>query len=89
MSKVTSIRLNDDLAAQLEQLAAALDRPRAWLIEQAIQRYVDEEAWQVLAISEALTEHRSGKAVTKPHTQVVEQIEGMIRAKAGDESSLA
>lgn len=89
MSKVTSIRLNDTTAAQLDELAAALDRPRAWVIEQAIQRYVDEEAWQVLAIKEALAEYRSGKAALIPHSEVEARIEEMGRAKAGDESSLA
>jgi predicted transcriptional regulator len=43
MSRVTSIRLSDELAGWLDELAVAVDRSRAWLIEQAIARYVEEE----------------------------------------------
>jgi predicted transcriptional regulator len=50
MSKVTSIRLEDDLSSQLDALAVSLDRPRTWVIEQATRRYVTEQAWQVQAI---------------------------------------
>jgi predicted transcriptional regulator len=45
MPAPTSIRLDDALAQQLDALATAVDRPRTWLIEQAIRRYVEEEAW--------------------------------------------
>lgn len=89
MPKVTSIRLSDDLVTSLDQLAASLDRPRAWLIEQAIIRYVNEEAWQVAAISEALAEYQTGKPTLKPHGEVMEQLGEKIRARAGGESPLA
>lgn len=89
MSKVTSIRLSDDLVAKLDLLAASLDRPRSWLIEQAIIRYVDEEAWHVAAISEALAEYQRGKPALKPHAEVMEQLGEKIRARAARESRLA
>lgn len=89
MSKVTSVRLTDDLVAKLDRLAASLDRPRAWLIEQAIARYVDEEAWQVAAIGEALAEYRSGPTGLKPHSDVIEQLGKRIRARVAGESPLA
>ena len=66
--------------AKLDLLATSLDRPRAWLIEQAITRYVDEEAGHVAAISEALAEYQEGKAALKPHAEVMEQLEEKIRA---------
>src|SRR5438552_3379730 len=43
MSKVISIRLNDELAGRLDQLASSVERPRARLIEQAIIRYINPE----------------------------------------------
>ena len=57
MSRVTSVRLSEDLATQVDSLAAALARPKSWVIEQALTRYVAEEAWQVQAISEAMNEY--------------------------------
>ena len=81
MTKVTSIRLDDSLASQLDELSAALDRPRAWLIEQAIRQYVEEQAWQVQAIREALDAYRAGAAPTVPHEQVMERLAARINAR--------
>lgn len=39
MAKPTSIRLDDELTRKLDALAAATDRPKAWLVEQAVRRY--------------------------------------------------
>ncbi len=81
MSKVTSIRLNDDIAADLDRLSVALDRPKSWLIEQAITDYVAEQAWQVQAISEALEAYRRGEEKLTPHDEVMDRIEARIRAR--------
>lgn len=89
MSKVTSIRLSDELVSRLDQLATALDRPRAWLIEQAIARYVQEEAWQIAAITDALTAYRKGGAALRPHDQVMARLEAKIRLSTDDANSLA
>ena len=80
MSKITSIRLKDDLCAQLDQLAKALDRSRAWVIEQAIARYVEEEAWQIAAIQEALAEYQAGGAKLIPHEEVMDALDARIKA---------
>lgn len=89
MTKVTSIRLADDLVAKLDQLAASVDRPRTWVIEQAIARYVEEEAWQVAAIEEALADYRAGTARLVPHEHVMQHLDEKIRAKLGDVDPLA
>ncbi len=89
MSKRSSIRLSDDVTARLDQLAAALDRPRAWLIEQAIARYVEEEAWQVSAITDALAEYRKGGVTLHPHREVMGRVEAKLRAETADANSLA
>ncbi len=81
MAKVTSVRLDDTLARQLDELATSLDRPRTWLIEQAIQRYVAEQAWQVQVIQEAVDDYRAGTSVLVPHAEVMEQLEARINAK--------
>jgi predicted transcriptional regulator len=80
MARVTSVRLDDDLAARLDQLAASLDRPRAWLIEQAITRYVEEESWQVAAVEEAFAEYQAGRARLSPHEEVMNQMDEKLRA---------
>jgi predicted transcriptional regulator len=84
MARVTSVRISDELAAQLDQLAVSLHRPKAWIIAQAIARYVDEEAGQVQAISEALGEYRRGEAITSPHDEVMARLEATIRERTAD-----
>jgi len=79
MTRIISVRLGYELAARLDRLAASLDRPKAWVIEQAIARYVEQEAWQLEAISEALTEYRQGNSTVRPHNQVVARLEAKFR----------
>ena len=89
MGRVTSVRLSDDLAARLDELTAALNRPRAWVIERAITRYVEEEAWQVQAIAEALAEYRRGEAITSPHDEVMARLEAEIHERISDAGPIA
>jgi predicted transcriptional regulator len=89
VTRATSVRLPDELATRLDQLAASLDRPKAWVIEQAIARYVEQEAWQVQAIAEALTEYRQGKATLQPHDEVMGRLERSIRERTRDADPLA
>jgi predicted transcriptional regulator len=81
MSKITSFRLDDDLGGQLEALAASLDRPKSWLIEQAVRSYVQEQSWQVQAIQEALEELDNGQVTLVPHDEVMTRMEQKLTAK--------
>ena len=79
MSKITSVRLTDDTVDKLERLAASLDRPRSWLIEQAIDSYLEEQSWQIAAIAEALAEYESGTATLISHEEVGARMEELLR----------
>jgi len=79
VSKVTSVRLTDDTADKLDRLAASLDRPKAWLIEQAIDSYLEEQSWQIAAIEEALAEYEAGTATLIPHEAVEVRMEELLR----------
>ncbi|MGM0632847.1 MAG: CopG family ribbon-helix-helix protein [Pseudomonadota bacterium] len=41
--KATSVRLDEETLKQVGQMADAMDRPRAWLMAQAIRQYVERE----------------------------------------------
>ena len=43
-SVVVTARIDPQLSERIDRLAQRLDRSRAWLIQQAIERYVGEEA---------------------------------------------
>lgn len=76
--KATSIRLDEKTLMQVGQMAKAMDRPRAWLMAQAIRQYVereqrfakDVEAGLKAADKERLVDHVDVKASweAKPST---------------------
>ena len=55
-----SMRLPDELAIQLGALAEATGRTKSFLAVQAIQDFVEREAWQVAEIKQALLEAEAG-----------------------------
>lgn len=68
-----SFRVPKDKAEQLERLAAAMDRPRSWLLERALDEYLELQSWQVAEIRKGMEEIRQGKGI--PHEDVVAWLE--------------
>jgi RHH-type transcriptional regulator, rel operon repressor / antitoxin RelB len=59
-SSVFSIRVPEDLKEQLEAMAKALDRPRSWVVQRALEKYVKEQRWQIEEIQKSLNEADAG-----------------------------
>lgn len=55
-SAVLTVRLNQDTKEKLEQLANATHRTKSFLAVEAINRYLEIEAWQIAEIEQALIE---------------------------------
>ncbi|CNI55266.1 Ribbon-helix-helix protein%2C copG family [Yersinia massiliensis] len=53
---VMSLRLPDEIANQLSRLAEATGRTKSYLAGQAIQDFLDREAWQISEIKQAIIE---------------------------------
>ena len=68
-----SFRVSETTAAQLEELASAMDRPRSWLLERALEEYLDVQKWQIAQIEMGMQELREGKSI--PHEEVVAWLE--------------
>lgn len=49
-----SVRLRPDLHEKLDAIAAAVDRPRSWVINRAVEAYVADQEWQLAAIASAV-----------------------------------
>ena len=64
-----SIRLEPELNNQVTAIADALDRPKSWVIEQAVKDYVAIRKWQIAAIEEGLAAADAGDLVD--HEDVV------------------
>ena len=69
-SRAVSFRIDQDKLSRLEDLAAATDRPRSWHIEQALDAYLDQQAWQLAHIDRGIASIEAGRVV--PHEAVRE-----------------
>ena len=73
MSTTMTIRLDDDLKDQLDQLATATQRSKSFLAAEAIREFIDLNEWQVREIQQAIKEADAGDFATD--TEVVESFE--------------
>ncbi len=64
-----SVRLEPALNDQLTAIAAALDRPKSWVIDQALRDFIAVQQWQVAAIDEGIAAADAGRVVA--HDDVV------------------
>jgi predicted transcriptional regulator len=64
-----SVRLPEDVEQKLGQLAQSTGRTKSWLANQAIQDYLDREAWQITEIEAAIREADAGDFV--PENEMV------------------
>jgi predicted transcriptional regulator len=62
--KATTIRLDNDTLGRIDGLANALSRSRSWVINQAIERFLDYEEWFVQEVKDGLDEVARGEIAT-------------------------
>lgn len=73
-----NIRLAPELADRLVAVATRLDRPKSWVVEQAVRQFLDLQSWQIAAIEEGIRDADAGRVVA--HEQVVAWIESWGQA---------
>ena len=54
--KATTVRMDDQLLLRVDGIAKSLSRPRSWVINQALERFVDYEEWFKQEVMEGLAE---------------------------------
>lgn len=78
--RTSSIRIEEATLGRLDRLADALDRSRTWLVNKAIERYLDQEEMFVRAVEEGMDAADRGETV--PHAEVMARLRAKID-KAG------
>jgi predicted transcriptional regulator len=63
MSKTISFRLDDDKLQFLDQLAKSADRDRTYLINEAVEAYLELKRWHIAEIEKAVADADAGKFV--------------------------
>jgi RHH-type transcriptional regulator, rel operon repressor / antitoxin RelB len=72
MTKETvSFRLEGKRREELDELAKAMDRDRSWLINEAIEAYLDAQRWQLDQIREGLRQAETGEFATEDEMERV------------------
>lgn len=56
-----TVRVSDETASKLDQIAEKLDRSRSYMAAQAIEDYVAREEWQIAEIEAGLAEANRGE----------------------------
>lgn len=56
-----TVKVSDEIASKLEQIAEKLDRSRSHMAAQAIEDYVARKEWQLAEIEDGLTEADRGE----------------------------
>ena len=74
-----SLLVPADLIETLDKIAAALERPRSWVMLRALRQYVADEGQEMLDVQEGIAELDRGETV--PIEDVLAEIDEII-AKA-------
>jgi predicted transcriptional regulator len=61
---VFTIRVSSELQDRLDAIAGAIDRPRSWVVNRALEAFVESEAWQIEEIKRGLAEADAGEFAT-------------------------
>jgi predicted transcriptional regulator len=60
MTTNLTVRLESSVKKLLDKLARSTGRSRSYLAQDALRRYVEEEAWQIAQIEKAVKESDAG-----------------------------
>jgi len=69
-------RIPNDLSGDLATLAGALQRPRSWVIEEALREYIAREKAFLESIEEGIQAEEAGDMVD--HAAVVAELDAII-----------
>ena len=64
-TSTVSAKLDPEVAKKLEMLVKATERSKSYLVAEAIESYLEDQAWQIEAIKEGIKEADKGKFATE------------------------
>ena len=81
MTSHVSLRVPNDVVEAFDRIAAALERPRSWVMLRALRQYLADEGQEVLDVQEGIAEAERGEVV--PIEDVLAEMDEIIaRAEA-------
>ena len=70
-SQTISARLDPETAKKLDMLVKSTARSRSYLVAEAIETYVKDQAWQIGAIQEGIKDADKGEFATEKEVKKV------------------
>ena len=86
-SVTITARIPAALAKKLEAYAKAAKRTRSWVVEDILDRYVDDEMAIVEAVNEGIRELDAGLGI--PHEEAMRQLRSHIAARKREKRKAA
>jgi predicted transcriptional regulator len=68
--------MDDEKIDRIDRLAAELGRSRAWVLNQAADRYLAYEEWFARRVREGITDAEAGR--TLPHDELMAELQEKI-----------
>jgi len=75
-----TVRMPPDIQKKLGKIAASMDRSRNWLINQAVEQYLELYDWQTEQIRQRLHDAEHGGEFVS-HDDAMRRIEAKIQAR--------
>ena len=75
MQKTTTVRFEQETLARLDQIAASLGRPRSWIINAAVTKYLEYEVWFLEEVQKGIDAADHGDFVS--HDEIKDSIRGL------------
>ena len=75
MQPVTTVRFEPEIREQLDKMAEQIDRPRAWIIKEAVAQYLERETWYLAEVQKGIDDLEAGREISH------EEVGARLRAK--------
>lgn len=76
-----TVRVKPDTRSRLDNLARITRRSKSFVIEDALEQYLDLNEWQIKGIQDALLEADSPGAIFEDHDDVLAKWEAKVARK--------
>jgi len=64
-SATLTVRIDPEMKAELDAIAAARDRDRSYLVKEALREYLEVQKWHIEHLQQGLREAEAGKFVSE------------------------
>ncbi|MCG8350851.1 MAG: ribbon-helix-helix protein, CopG family [Chloroflexales bacterium] len=69
-------RVTSELRNQVDEIARVLRRERSWIVEEAVRRYIAEQAAFIAAVRRGQEDAQAGRVT--PHEDVMQELDRII-----------